>query len=64
MAAGNLVKEDFSPTICYYRLQCPLQRSVELNSNNFSVTKYRIALHVDACAHKKPPLQLAAVEIS
>ena len=64
MAAGNLVKEAFSPTIRYYGLQCPLQQSVEFNSNDFSVTKYRITRHVDACAHKRPPSQLAAVEIS
>ena len=63
MAAGNLVKEASSPTICYYGPQCPLQQSVQLNSSKLSVTKYRIARHVDACVHKRPPLQLAAVEI-
>ena len=64
MATGNLVKEAFSPAILYYELQRPPQQSVELNSNDFSVTKYRTARHVDACGHKRPSLQLAAVEIS
>ena len=39
MAAGDLVKEAFSPTIRYYGVQCPLQQSVEFNSNDFSVTE-------------------------